>query len=191
MVRQSIAPQTGWFMVPPSHLGRLEDPRGPVWRALGTATVSDLTALDSQSTAMPSTKWPLQNGRHPSYKQPGMCLKERKHREQEQWDSLPSSIASSHRHWSLLQQFIISPLLWLLSGGMVGDTSMLLFNGRCNHYKYSNIAGNLLYALFTTYGSFALYLNTPLSLCSSESYSDCTQLDINIMSLFNRELHLS
>lgn len=27
-------------------------------------------------------------------------------------------------------------------GGMVKESFMLLFNGRCNHYKYSSIAGN-------------------------------------------------
>lgn len=37
MVRQSIAPQTGWFIAPPFHLGRAEAPGGPVWRALGTS----------------------------------------------------------------------------------------------------------------------------------------------------------
>lgn len=54
----------------------------------------------------------------------------------------PSSLTSSLRHWSLLQQFIISPLLWLLSGGMAGDTSMLFYNRLYNKYKYSNIMGS-------------------------------------------------
>lgn len=118
MVRQSITPpQMGWFIVPPFHLGRAEAPGGPAWRALGIFAVSDLTAPGSQSTLMPSTKRPLQNGRHPSYRQPGICLKEQKHREKKQWGSLLFSLASSHRHWSPLQQFIISPLLWLPSWG--------------------------------------------------------------------------
>lgn len=59
-------------------------PRGLAWRALGTATVSGLTAPGSQSAVMPSTKRPLQNGRHPSCGQPGICLKEPKPREQQQ-----------------------------------------------------------------------------------------------------------
>lgn len=66
MARQWTAPQMGWFIVHPFHLGRAQDPGGPAWRALGTFAVSDLMAPGSQSTLMPSTKRPLQNGRHPS-----------------------------------------------------------------------------------------------------------------------------
>lgn len=134
----SAALQTAWFMAPPFHPGSEQASGGLAWRALGTAAVSDLTALGSRSTVMPSTKRPLQNGRHPSCRRPGTCLKELKHREQEQWEALPGSLAASNRHWSALLLFIISPLWGLLSGGR-GCTSMLLSNAHWNHYKYRNI----------------------------------------------------
>lgn len=53
------------------HLGRAEAPGGPF---------SYLMAQGSQSTMMPNTKRPLQNGRHLSWRWLGICLKEQKHR---------------------------------------------------------------------------------------------------------------
>lgn len=46
---------------------------------------------------------------------------------------------------------------------------MLLFNSRCNHYKYSNNTGNLVCAVLTAYGYFQLYLNRLVSLCIIET----------------------
>lgn len=53
--------------------------------------------------------------------------------------------------------------------GAGGDTSMLLFNGRCNRYKYRNITGSReqpFLCYIDRIWILVLYLSRPVSLCS-------------------------
>lgn len=117
-MRKSTDPQTGWFMAPPFHLGRTEAPGAPL---------SYLMAQSSQSTMMPNTKRPLQNGRHSSCRWLGICLKEQKHRA----GTMRSLSRPFHRHWSVPQNLLHHLCSGYFQGGsqrhawwMAGETSI-------------------------------------------------------------------
>lgn len=138
------------------------DPWGWVWRALGTAAVSDLTAPGSQSTLMPSTKRPLQNGRNPSCRQRRIFLKSKniESRNNETCSLPPSPLPTDiDLHCNNLLYHI-----WLLSGGCL-ETLPRFFPTSINIATLQAAERNHFCTVVTAYG----YSDLNPELCSTET----------------------